>query len=160
MRKTMLSLTLMAALIAPLYAHHGSAFLTQAQEMNTSEVRLADLAINKAQNAHVKEFAQMLKKDHSAALEKIKQLRDARLADSASNVNDRTLKNTADVQITPEHQRTLDRLSLLSGATFDAEFIKLMVGNHRNGVRMFEAQTKVHGNASACEELDRTQRGP
>ncbi len=136
--------------VVPLYAHHGSQFLSKAMEMNTAEVRLAEMAVNKAQNPRVKDYAQMLIRDHNEALDKIRELRDARLADSVSgktdtSVNDRNLKNAAEVQLTPEHQRVSDRLSALSGTDFDRQFIDTMVRDHREAIRVFEAQTHVHG---------------
>ncbi len=147
---------LSAVLIVPLYAHHGTQFLSKVQETNTAEVRLGEMAVNKAENPRVKEYAQMLVHDHSAALDKIRQLQEARMG---------TAKNTANanVQITPVHQRTMDRLNGLSGAAFDREYINLMVTNHREGIRLFETETRVHGNAVAGKkqaDTDTTREKP
>src|SRR4029079_15996679 len=71
----------LVGLLVPLYAHHGMQFLSNAMEMNQAEIRISDLAAKKAQNPRVKQYAQMLVKDHTQSLEKIRQLRDARLAD-------------------------------------------------------------------------------
>jgi predicted outer membrane protein len=80
--RTMILSLLLATLLAPLYAHHGTEFLLKAMEMNTVEVRLAETAAGKTQNAKVKDFAQMLVQDHNQTLDEIRQLRDGRLADS------------------------------------------------------------------------------
>ena len=153
---------LLAVLILPLSAHHGAAFLNKAMEMNTAEVRFAELAVNKAQNARVKEFAQMLVQDHKQAMTKINDLRNARLATSinGSTLSDRALKNVADAPLTAEHRRSLERLTSLSGADFDSEFAKLMVNEHREAIRMFEAQTRVHGNAAAKAAPNATRQKP
>ena len=138
---------LVAVLFVPLYGHHGSQFLSKAMEMNSAEVRFAELATTKAQSPRVKEYAQMLVRDHKEALEKLRDLREARMATSTPQgqpQQNRPAKD-ADVQLTTQHQQTLDRLSGLSGAEFDREFINLMVRNHRDAIRMFETQTRAHG---------------
>src|SRR5689334_15188066 len=76
-------------------------------EMNTAEVRMGELG---------KDFAQMVVRDHNQSLDKIKQL-----------MADRGVKDTGNVKLTPEDQRTYDRLSKLSGANFDREFMATMV---------------------------------
>src|SRR5688572_14011887 len=48
-------------------------FLNKAIEINAAEVQLGNLAASKGQNQRVKEYANMLVKDHSQALEKLHQ---------------------------------------------------------------------------------------
>jgi len=143
---------LVALFLVPLYAHHGNQFLSKAMEMNAAEVKLGEMATNKTQNARVKDFAQMLVNDHKQALDKIMELRDERTITSVSGTTDNTRidthRNAADVPLIAEHQRTYQRLSALSGADFDREFINEMVRGHREAIRMFEAQTNVHGNGA------------
>jgi predicted outer membrane protein len=135
-RTITVSSVIAAALVVPLHAHHGTQFLTKAMEMNTAEVRMGELGIDKAQNSRVKDFAQMVVRDHNQSLDKIKQL-----------MADRGVKDTGNVKLTPEDQRTYDRLSKLSGADFDREFMATMVSAHRDAIRVFEAQSRAHGNA-------------
>ena len=144
--RTIVVSMIVVGMFAPLYGHHGMQFLSKAMEMNTAEVRLAEMATNKTQNARIKDFAQMMMRDHNQTLDKIKELRDARLASSpAAKAVDPTSKNDANVQLTPEHQRTLDRLSALSGTEFDRQFMDVMVSEHRMAVRDFENQSHAHG---------------
>jgi predicted outer membrane protein len=134
--------------IVPLYAHHGSQFLSRAMEMNTAEIRMAELAVDKAQNPNIKDFAQMVIRDHNQALARLRELRDNRLALSISgktDIDQKTTKNIADVSLTPQDQQMLDRLSKLSGADFDREFMNTMIQDHREGIRVFDAQSKAHG---------------
>ncbi len=151
--RLMLVSMLVALFLVPLYAHHGSQFLSRAMEVNAAEVKLGEMAMNKTQNARVKDFAQMLVNDHKQALEKIMELRAARTTTDVSDT-DKTRnnadihRNAADVPLTAEHQRTYQRLSALSGTDFDREFINEMVRGHREAIRMFEAQTNVHGNGA------------
>jgi predicted outer membrane protein len=132
---------ILALLFVPLYAHHGMQFLSKAVEMNTAEVRIAELAANKSENQRVKDFAQMVMRDHKQAIDKIRGLQDARTA------NTKSAARQGEGQLAVEHQRTLDKLSGLSGAGFDREFMSVMVMNHQNAIRLFEAQSRVHGNA-------------
>jgi len=152
--RLMLVSMLVALFLVPLYAHHGNQFLSRAMEMNAAEVMLGEMAMNKTHNARVKDFAQMLVDDHKQAMDKIMELRDARTTTNVSGTTDKTGKtadlhrNAADVPLTAEHQRTDQRLSALSGADFDREFINEMVRGHREAIRVFEAQTNVHGNGA------------
>jgi predicted outer membrane protein len=143
-------LMISAVLIVPLYAHHGTQFLSKVTEMNTAEVRLGEMATNKAENPRVKEYAQMLVRDHNAALNKVRQLQDARMADSKPAAGQNQNSNKAEVKLTPQHQRTMDKLNSLSGAAFDRDYINHMVTSHREGIRLFEAQARVHGNGNAA----------
>jgi predicted outer membrane protein len=142
---------LVAALIVPIYAHHGTQFLSKVIEMNTAEIRLGEMAASKTQNAQVKEYAQMLVKDHNQALDKARELWNGRMdANAPGKQNNRD--NTKDVQLTPAHQQAMSRLQGLSGDAFDREYINMMVRNHREGIRLFEAQSRVHGNANANKQ--------
>jgi hypothetical protein len=76
--------TIAAVSLYPLYAHHGAQFLSSAMEMNTAIARLSEMAAKRTDNSSIKDFAGMLARDHNQILDKIKQLRDARLADSIS----------------------------------------------------------------------------
>ena len=157
--RLMLVSMLVALFLVPLYAHHGNQFLSRAMELNAAEVKLGELAMNKTQNARVKDYAQMLVNDHKQALDRIMELRDARTTTSVSGTTDKTRnnadthRNAADVPLMAEHQRTYQRLSALSGADFDREFINEMVHGHREAIRIFEAQTNVHGNGAISREL-------
>jgi len=144
-RTLALSLALVVCLM-PVYAHHGTEFLSKAVEMNTAEIDLAEMAIAKTHNAKIKEFAQMVLRDHTEALNKAKELMNARQAGG----------NIAKAQLSAEHKRTAERLGKLSPVEFDRAFIDTMVSNHKNGVRTFEAQTRVHGNASAKKQTSNT----
>ena len=160
--RTMIISMVLAVFLVPLYAHHGNQFLSKAMESNTFDVRLAEMAVNKTQNDHVKEFAQIIIRDHTQAIDQMKKLRDARMADSVSSkdqVDTKTTKNAPDVQLTPEHQRTLDRLASLSGADFDREFMDVMVREQRQDIRDFEAQSRAHGNVTTSNPQKSTGAG-
>ena len=184
-------------------------FLSKALEINAAEVELGRLAATKAQNKRVKDYANMLVKDQSAALEKLHR---AHRNTSTGTVTDKsgastretsrgqsgtttgqpgastrqpgtttgqtgpatdpggagtressrgqsgttpgqpggvaagqrqpkTVGSAGDVPLSAEHEQLRTRLSGLSGAQFDREYIDAMVAGHREAVGVFEKQT-------------------
>ena len=97
-------------------------FLSKAIEINMAEVEVGKLASKKAQNPRVKSYAEMLVKDHSAALTKLQKM------------------HTAKVDLSAEHQQLKTKLNGLSGAQFDREYMDAMVSGHREAVGLFEQQ--------------------
>lgn len=100
-------------------------FVEKAATDGMLEVRLGEMAQQKAQSADVKSFGQMMVTDHTAANEKLKTI--------AQNLN-----VTVPSDLTPEQQEKADRLNGLSGAEFDREYMKLMVEDHQKAVELFE----------------------
>jgi putative membrane protein len=101
-------------------------FFDKAVEINEAEVQLGQLANTKAQSDRVKTYAQMLVKDHSAALQKLQRLQ----TDSARNAP----------ALSVQHQELKTRLSGLNGAAFDHAYIDAMVMGHRDAVKLFEQE--------------------
>ena len=150
---------IVALFIVPLYAHHGALFLTKVIELNATEVRMGELADMKAQDSRVKAYAQMLVRDHTENLTKANDLLSARQATSGAAAKTApSTKNAADVKLTQEHQRLYDRLSNLSGADFDREFMTAMVNGHREAILMFEAQTHAHGYKLSSNQTSSNQQ--
>ena len=146
-----LILSLMTLSVVPLYAHHGNRFLGRAMEMSAAEVQLAEMASTKAQSQEVRDFAKQLIDDHIQAFDKMRELLDARLTVAVPGTTSPQDRNhgsqtAAEMQLSPKHQRISDRLSQLSGADFDREFIDVMVRDHRQAINLFDAQSRVHGN--------------
>jgi putative membrane protein len=146
--RIMLVSVIVVLFFVPLYAYHGTQFLSKTMELNAAEGRLGEMAADRTLNYRIKDFAQMIVKDHKQGLEKVNELLDARTAVERSGTTAvRSTKNVAHVQLTAEHQQTFNRLSALSGADFDLEFLAVMIRGHREAIREFEAETRVHGNA-------------
>jgi len=100
--------------------------ISQAIEMNAAEVEAGKMASSKAENAQVKQFADMMVKDHTDALTKLRALPGG---------------TTADATINAKHKQTGGKLSKLSGAEFDREYMKAMVSDHQEAVKFFERQS-------------------
>lgn len=127
---------------------NAATFARQAMLANKAEVKLGELAMQKAQNAEVKEFAQMMVKDHTNGLNALKE------AVKGQGVEE-------PVQLDTKHQALYDRLSKLSGAEFDREYMKAMVDGHREVKNMVQARanrtpttTGTSGRVSDDSRLD------
>jgi putative membrane protein len=102
--------------------------LSHAIEMNNAEIALAGIAQRKAQNPKVKSFAEVLMRDHTAALVKLQNVQGVTSTDMKPNA---------------PHQAIAERLSKLSGAEFDREYMKMMVSDHQDALKFFEQQSKA-----------------
>ena len=105
-------------------------FITKASGAGMYEVEISKIAADKAQDPSVKEFAQMMVKDHTAANEELKALATAHGAEVASDVP-------------PEKKPVVKKLSGLSGAAFDKAY-REQVGlkDHKADIALFERQAK------------------
>ena len=100
-------------------------FLMEAAQGGMAEVELGRLASQKAQNPEVKRFGERMVTDHSKANGELKQLA--------------TQKGvTLPTDLGAEQKQEMDRLSKLSGAAFDREYMKLMVEDHDKDVKAFQ----------------------
>lgn len=89
-----------------------------------AEVQMANLALQKAQSADVKAFAQRMVTDHSKANEELSQIV--------------TAKGLAlPAQLDGEHKAGLDHLTGLSGAEFDKAYMEHMVADHETAKGLF-----------------------
>jgi putative membrane protein len=116
-------------------------FLKKAMEANTAEIELGKMAESKSQDPGVKEFATMMVKDHSDALNRLRQ------AASENNLS------TSGVALSQQHQQLKNRLANLSGNEFDREYINAMVQDHQKDIKEFEAEAnKTSANTSSREK--------
>ena len=150
--RVMFVLAVLLGLGVQVYAHHGNQFLTTAREMNAAEVQMGQLGKDKAQNAHVKSFAESMIKDHTEGFDKIQGLLDARTKagvpgtkNARSETNTTATMHAADMQVNQAHKQAWNHLKTLSGAQFDRTFIDAMVRDHRAAIAAFEAASHAHG---------------
>lgn len=111
-----------------------SAFAIKAAQANLAEVELGKLAEQKATNDEVKEFAKRMVEDHSKALDELKEI-----------ASDKNL--TLPTSLDEDHKKLHDRLSKLSGAQFDREYINAMVDGHRKVASDFRKQSQSGSDA-------------
>jgi len=104
-------------------------FMNAAAAGGMAEVELGTMAVAKAQNAEVKAFAQKMIDDHSKAGAELKQLATQK-------------KVMLPPDVLPTHKEIMDKLSKLSGADFDREYVKAMVADHEKDVTAFTSVSK------------------
>lgn len=100
-------------------------FVRDAAEGSMAEVKLGQLAEEKAQAPEVKNFAKRMVEEHSKALEEIKQL------GSKEGINMPT-------DISHKDAETYNRLSKLSGPEFDRAYSQEMVKDHQKDIAEFK----------------------
>ena len=96
---------------------------------NVAEVKLGQLAAERAQSQQVREYGDMLKKDHTKSLEKASSL--------ASEIG-----VPASSELTAQQQKQFESLQKLSGDEFDTTFLSQMVREHQSEIAKFSAQAQ------------------
>ena len=116
-------------------------FAIKAAQGGLAEVKLGQLATEKASDPDVKAFGQQMVDDHTKANDKLKEVAQSEKITLPSDVNG--------------HQKSMyDRLSKLSGADFDHAYVKSMVKDHEEDVKEFQKEAnkgkneKIKGFAS------------
>jgi putative membrane protein len=104
-------------------------FTTQAAVGGIAEVELGKMALEKSSNPQVKEFANMMVKDHGMA--------NTELTAIAKQKNI-TLPSTVD----DEHKKKMDDLSKKTGADFDKAYVSTMVSGHKSTLKLMEDESR------------------
>ncbi|PWT92054.1 MAG: DUF305 domain-containing protein [Blastocatellia bacterium] len=104
-------------------------FVNEAAQGGMAEVELGRLAAQKGLSPDVKRFGQRMVTDHSNANTELKQLATRKAI---------TLPTT----VSTEQKDELTKLSKLSGAEFDREYMSLMVEDHDKDVAAFQSQAQ------------------
>lgn len=102
-------------------------FAKHAADGGMAEVKLGQLAVQKAQNAKVKEFGQKMVDDHGKANEQLKEIA------SKKNI-------PLPVDVSVKERALFDRLSGLTGSAFDKTYMHEMVKDHKTDVSEFEKE--------------------
>jgi putative membrane protein len=114
-------------------ATNAETFINQMAVAGKAEVELGNLATQRAQNADVKAFGQMMVKDHTQA--------NTELIRIAKQMN-----VAPPTQLDMKHRELVDRLSKLTGADFDREYMTAMVMGHEEvsaKLRTMSAETST-----------------
>ena len=104
-------------------------FVTEAAEGGQMEVALGELAAQKATNDDVRQFARRVADDHAKAGRELADLASAKQVQLTGKPSSKT-------------QREKDRLSKVSGAAFDREYVKMMVRDHEKDVAAFKRESQ------------------
>jgi putative membrane protein len=118
-------------------------FILAAAQGGMTEVKLGELATQNGTRADVKEFGQMMVKDHSAINADLKALA------SQKGV---TLPDSLDTK----HQGMVDKLAALSGSAFDEAYIAAMVKGHKMDAKAFKAESVATTDADIKSFVDKS----
>jgi putative membrane protein len=118
-------------------------FVNEAASGGMMEVALGEMASQKAASDDVKSFGQKMVEDHSKANEELKQI-------AASN--NLTIPET----MMDKQQKMVDKLSELSGAEFDKEYMKAMLKDHKKDIKKFEKAAENADNAEVQAWAEKT----
>jgi putative membrane protein len=121
-------------------------FITGAIQGDLAEIDVGKLAQEKGTDPSVKEFGQMLVKDHGAHKEKAEQLAKQMGVEPPSGLS-------------VTQKTTYLKLKVLSGATFDRSFANSMVKDHQADIKKYQKQSgkKDQTGAFAKETLPTLQ---
>lgn len=111
-------------------------FYTEAAQSGMAEVMLGELALRKTQNEQIRQFAQQMVTDHTNANNELKQLAESK------NV-------TLPTSISNKQQSAYDKLNAMTGMDFEKAFMKQMVKDHENAVKLFQKQSEKGEDADA-----------
>jgi putative membrane protein len=106
-----------------------AAFLQQAAMAGRAEIELSQAALRQASRQDVRDFAQRMISDHTAANQQVQQLADSRGI---------TLPSQPDTQ----HRQVADQLNNANGASFDQLYLQTMLQDHRQAVSLFERESQ------------------
>lgn len=102
-------------------------FMTAAAQGGMMEVKMGELAASKTQNPEIKAFGNRMVADHGKANNDLKALA------AKKNV-------TLPTEMSGGQKADYDRLSKLSGAEFDKEYVNMMVEDHEADLDAFQDQ--------------------
>jgi putative membrane protein len=108
---------------------HTEKFFKEAAMGGMAEVELGKVAAQKASSAEVKNFGEMMVKDHTGANEKLKALA------KAHNV-------ALPTELDKAHQSAKEKLSKKQGVDFDKDYMDQMVRDHKKTIDLFEDTAK------------------
>lgn len=104
-------------------------FIAKAANGNMLEVKLGELAQQKATADDVKKFGQQMTEDHGKANMELKQIA-------------QTKNVTLSSDLMGEEKKTYEKMAALSGMDFDKQFIAGMIKDHKEDIADFEKEAK------------------
>jgi putative membrane protein len=120
-----------------------TSFLVDAANGGMAEVKLSELAQQRARNSGVKQFASMMVQDHSGANGTVKTLSAQRNVTLPDMPGDENLKKA-------------DDLSKKTGTDFDKSYMNTMVDDHEKTIKLFENASDDVNDAEVKTFIDNT----
>lgn len=138
MKRTLMSMTLTLAAAATLAvpfaakaqtADDDKQFLVKANQADVNEIKISQLAEQKASDPRVKAFATKMVKEHTALETAMKPYAEKWMVQGAPDLDD-------------SHKSKYEKLSGLSGKDFDKEYMDAMVSDHDDAESLFKKEIK------------------
>ncbi|HEY2379538.1 MAG TPA: DUF4142 domain-containing protein [Terriglobia bacterium] len=114
----------------PAVSPAGQDFMMKTAQADLCDIAAARLALQKSETSDVRDYANMIQNDHTTALEDLSDLMKDKNVPEPETTSADALKD-------------LNRMSGLSGAEFDREFINMMVADHQKAAEMFRDQIGI-----------------
>jgi len=120
-------------------------FMLAAAQGGMTEVKLGELAAQNGDRADVKDFGQMMVRDHSAINADLKTL---------AAQKEVTLPDALDAK----HQRLVNKLAALSGPAFDDAYIAAMMKGHKMDAKAFKSESEATTDPDVKGFVDKSLR--
>lgn len=104
-------------------------FLATVSQAGVNEIKLSELAEQKASDPRVKAFAEKMVKEHTALADQLKPYADSWGVAPATDLDD-------------SHKSDYEKLNGLSGKDFDKEYMADMVSDHNKAEDLFKSEIK------------------
>jgi putative membrane protein len=111
-------------------------FVEKASIVNMAEIQLGQLAVERAQNPQVKQFAQTMIDDHTKAQEQLKTVAGSQNIPIPSALDSK-------------HQKLHDKLAKLQGAEFDRAYMDAMVDGHKDAEKLLKKRAERKDKSTA-----------
>ncbi|RUR10990.1 DUF4142 domain-containing protein [Legionella sp. km772] len=152
------SLMLSLLLVAPLsFANNTDTKTNPDQEivaglvvLNNNEITVADLALGKANDKHVKEYAKLMKKEHD------KNLKETLKISKKQDITPVDDQNVTDLKT--QGQQEASDLNKLSSTDFDKAYINDMVKDHEAALTLLNGYLKEVTNPKLKKHLEDTTK--
>ncbi len=107
-------------------------FAMEAASDGMMEVRMGEIAMRKAKNQAVRDLAEVIRKDHQLANDKLKEIADNNNWDLPSDMMEK-------------HQQMVEELENATEANFDRQYLQMMVKGHQKAIAKFEETSNGDG---------------
>ena len=118
-------------------------FIQNAAAFGLSDLKIAELAVKKADNADIKAFAKKAVTDHTKVNKELNTL----AANQGVKIS---------TVLTPAHAEALQKLENVKGAEFDKEFLAEVLHSHHIHMTSYEKESKDHNDKELKAFVDKT----
>ena len=118
-------------------------FMMKTAQGHMGEIEMARIALNKSSNQEVKDYANMIERDHNNGMKVLVEL-----------MQDKNVSQPK--TLTGDAQQAMSSMNGLTGPEFDREFVNTMVSEHRRILEMFRDQQASAQNLEVKDYVEAT----